>query len=294
MPENRPEFEIHPRKKVLFINMSPSTTNSAIQIAQGTFGEGKYADDFPEMIIAGIKSPKLLTATENGGKKEESGSLRQTMESTINLPDIDSVNGIVITGSPFSAALLVRDQEKLGVAGDGKGVFMPFWQKELAKYVLNARDRNVPTLGICFGAEMIAESLGGRVKQFPKREDSGRGIMEVGYSFVLRTNDKPDPLLQDLPMSFVTITNHTRMITRVPEGAEVLARNRFGVQIFRTGNMWGLQFHPEKNAADAARLISDNRNKIIINEQDYLSHFYDPEIGKQILTNFSRVIATNK
>ena len=287
MPETEHEIEIRPRGKVLFINMSPTSEKSAVKIAQGTFGAGQNSTDFPEMMISGIKSPELMP-------KEESGSLRQTIESTLNLPDIDSINGLVITGSPFSAALLVRERKALGADGEGKGVFLPFWQKELATYIRNAKDRKIPTLGICFGAEMIAEALGGKVKQFPKREDTGRGILEVGYSFVLRTNDKPDPLLQDLPMSFVTITNHSRMITRVPEGAEILARNRYGVQIFRIGSMWGLQFHPEKNARDAAKLITDNRKKIIINEQDYLSHFYDPEIGKQILTNFARVVATSK
>lgn len=270
--------EVEPRNKVLFINMGPTSEVPSFQIASRMFGnEGQDIEKFSEMMLARINSPKLL-------KGEKSGSFRQVKESSLLLPRIDEVSAVVITGSSFSAALLKRDLRKLGVDREGKGIFLPEWQKELADFIKEAYRKKKPMLGVCFGAQMIAEALGGKVEQI------GKGFKEVGYAQIYRVLGNSDPLLAGIPEEFIGIANHDREIVKVPDGATVLAKSKFGIQAFRTGKVWGLQFHPEKTAKNADDLLANDENKSRFDpkEQEKLRAMFDQETGKKILTNFMK------
>jgi GMP synthase-like glutamine amidotransferase len=276
--------EIEPRGKILFINMGPTSDKPSFQIASGMFGtEDKKLEAFSQMMLTKISSPALLEG-------ESSGSFRQIKESSLFLPRVDEVNGIIITGSSFSVPLLTRDLTKFGVNREGKAVFLPIWQKELADFIKEANRKQKPLLGICFGAEMLAEALGGKVVQMGKGPD-GKNLKEVGYSQIYKVSGADDPLTSGVPEEFIGIANHNREIVKVPEGAEVLAKSKFGVQIFRIGKMWGLQFHPEKTAKDTTILLerSENKGKYNPNEQKILAKMFSEETGKRILSNFLKL-----
>ena len=92
-----------------------------------------------------------------------------------------------------------------------------------------ATDADVPILGVCFGGQLLARTLGGEV--FRSEQE------EIGW-LPVETNDAD--LVSDGPWfqwHFDTFT--------VPPGALVLAETSVGPQAFSIGRSLGVQFHPE-------------------------------------------------
>jgi GMP synthase-like glutamine amidotransferase len=95
--------------------------------------------------------------------------------------------------------------------------------------VRSADALGVPVLALCYGAQVAAHALGGRVARAPEPE--------VGLVAV----DTDDP---EVVPAGPWWTFHTDVLTP-PPGAQVVARNVCGVQAYATPTMVAVQFHPE-------------------------------------------------
>ena len=96
----------------------------------------------------------------------------------------------------------------------------------------------IPVLGICYGCQLIAHTLGGRVEHAANSEYGKRE-----FSFVARS-----PLSEGIPEKSVCWMSHTDHVTRVPDGFEVLAStSSCPVTVYgsRAKKIYGVQFHPE-------------------------------------------------
>ncbi len=99
-------------------------------------------------------------------------------------------------------------------------------------------DLGIPVLGICYGCQLIAHTLGGMVESAPSSEYGKRE-----FSFC-----KDSPLSEGIPQTSVCWMSHTDRVTAVPEGFEIFAATPdcpatvFG-DLHR--NIYGVQFHPE-------------------------------------------------
>lgn len=111
----------------------------------------------------------------------------------------------------------------------------------------------VPLLGVCLGAELLADAAGGR---------AGRARdPEIGwYDVQLTDAGAADPLLAPLDPGFVALEWHSYEC-RPPADAIPLARSERCVQAFRLGERaWGIQFHAEVTGKDLESWIDDYRS----------------------------------
>lgn len=99
----------------------------------------------------------------------------------------------------------------------------------------------VPTLGVCFGHQLLGEALGGKVVRNPR----GREIGTLPIERLAAADD--DPLFAGLPGTFDANVTHLDTVATLPPGAEVLARSDLeDHHAVRFGEVcWGVQFHPE-------------------------------------------------
>jgi GMP synthase-like glutamine amidotransferase len=110
--------------------------------------------------------------------------------------------------------------------------------------------RRVPLLGVCLGAQLIAEAAGAPPR--PARQP------EVGWYDVELTGDAADdPLLGPLAPGFEAFEWHSYEFP-LPPGATALARSPSCLQAYRIGECaWGIQFHAEVTREDADAWIDD-------------------------------------
>lgn len=140
------------------------------------------------------------------------------------LPDHDEVAGAVVMGGPMN----VDD-----VSGHPELVTEREWLAEALR-------RELPLLGICLGAQLLARALGAEVRP--------GGGPELGYAPV-EILDPDDPVVGALaPRS--TVLHWHGDVFDLPEGATHLVRSeKTAVQAFRHGSAWGVLFHPESDFA---------------------------------------------
>lgn len=113
------------------------------------------------------------------------------------------------------------------------------WLPAVRELLRTAVRQQVPTWGICLGAQLLAVALGGRAER-------GANGSEVGVQ-PLQIDSTDDPLFRELPTTAYALQFHQEAVTRLPEGAVLLASNEaYQNQAFRIGACaWGVQFHPE-------------------------------------------------
>lgn len=132
------------------------------------------------------------------------------------VPDLSEYSGVILSGSPSSVRSADAPQIDLS---DIKG--------------------KMPLLGVCYGAQYLAQHFGGSVAPSEKRE-YGRAMLSV--------KDAENPLLKGVsPLSQVWMS-HGDTITRRPDGCKIIASTQdvevaaFQIEGEKT---WGIQFHPE-------------------------------------------------
>jgi GMP synthase-like glutamine amidotransferase len=100
---------------------------------------------------------------------------------------------------------------------------------------------DAPTLGVCLGAQLMAQAGGGRTRV-------GTDGPEVGAALVARRDAaESDPLFAPVPLTPDVVQWHHDEISELPAGALLLAGSpRYPHQAFRVGRAcYGLQFHVE-------------------------------------------------
>lgn len=128
-----------------------------------------------------------------------------------------AVKGIILSGSPFS----VRDANAP--------------KPDLAQY----RSSNLPILGVCYGAQLMAHTTGGEVLPSISRE-YGRAMLTV--------KDNSSPLFKGISQNSQVWMSHGDTIAKLPEKFRILAGTeevKVGAYVVEGTQTFGIQFHPE-------------------------------------------------
>lgn len=129
------------------------------------------------------------------------------------------------------------------------------WIEGLSAFVRAVRDAGVPFVGICFGHQVLAHALGGRVAKAAVGWGAGRQVLVVD-----RTEPWMDPPAGELSLHYM----HQDQVEELPPGGVVLGgADHCPAALMTVGDtMVGIQPHPEFPAAYVDALLADRVARI--------------------------------
>ena len=139
------------------------------------------------------------------------------------LPSHEEVDGVVAMGGPMNVD---EDETHPALAAERQ------WLAEAASH-------EMPILGICLGAQLLARALGAEVR-LGERPEIGFAPVEI--------SDPDDPLVGPLAPSTCALHWHGDVFDLPPSADPLASSAQTELQGFRAGNAWGLLFHPEADA----------------------------------------------
>ncbi|MBD5160909.1 MAG: glutamine-hydrolyzing GMP synthase [Oscillibacter sp.] len=132
-------------------------------------------------------------------------------------------------------------------------------------------EMGVPVLGICYGCQIIAYTLGGRVTA--AQDDSAR---EYGKTETFYNTDCP--LFKGLPAQGISWMSHGDYMEKVPDGFELVAHSRacpnVAIADVKRG-FYGVQYHPEVNHTEnGVRMIRNFLYEVCLAAGDWTMEDY--------------------
>jgi GMP synthase (glutamine-hydrolysing) len=217
--------------------------------------------DFEDWIIKG-------TGLENGR------FLIVNVEEGGILPSHDQISASIITGSHA----MLTDH-------------LP-WMESTAQWLAEAMSFPIPTLGICFGHQLLAYALGGEVAYNPSGPEYGSVELKLTHK------SHADLLLKQVPVHSKVFVSHAQTVIRLPEDTLHLAfSEKDNHQAFCFNHIaWGVQFHPEFDADIVRTYIGLGREALLKQGSDpdaLLADCQDTELGSALLHRFVEIVASN-
>ena len=157
-------------------------------------------------------------------------------------PDIESIDFLVVMGGPMS----VNDEAEYP------------WLAQEKDFIKQAIDLGIPVLGICLGAQLIADTMGGKV--FPNT------VKEIGWFPITAVNSETSSTFQ-FPKEIDVFHWHGETFS-LPEGAVQIAKSQgCENQAFQLGsNVIGLQFHLETTPVSSQAIVTNCRDELVAGE----------------------------
>ncbi|MBE6285498.1 MAG: glutamine-hydrolyzing GMP synthase [Bacteroidales bacterium] len=158
--------------------------------------------------------------------------------------DDEGIIGVILSGSPYS-------------------VYAP----DALKVDLSDIRGRYPILGICYGAQFMAQHYGGSVKASGSRE-YGRAR--------LQDYEQDNPLFRGFHEGSQVWMSHGDTITALPDGFRVIASTekvRYAAYQAEDGTLYGVQFHPEVFHSEQGRLLLRNFVVDICGSRQYWSPY---------------------
>jgi GMP synthase (glutamine-hydrolysing) len=209
--------------------------------------------------------------TRNGLKIDHSEICVVDAENGAVLPRVEECGGVIVTGSHA----MVTDRLS--------------WSINIEDWIPSLVKNEIPLLGICYGHQLLARAMGGKVGFHP----CGKEIGTVDIR--LLPESSADPLLCSLPPQIPAHVTHSQTVLSLPSDAVRLAANSFEPNhAFRLGTCaWGVQFHPEYDAAIMKSYISEQADELEATGRDVsdlLRKVKEAPAASGLLRRFAQIV----
>jgi GMP synthase-like glutamine amidotransferase len=186
-------------------------------------------------------------------------------------PEADAFDGYLCTGSRCS---VYEDRP---------------WIASLKNLVREVQRSRKPFVGVCFGHQMLAEALGGKVEKAP--QGWGVGVHDMD---IVRPENWMSPQQSHCKLQYM----HADQVQRMPPQSTLLASaEHCPVAMFRVGEtMLGIEGHPEFPASYVEALLLERRERIgddvVTAALDRIRERTDEKIAGRWVSNFLETAAT--
>lgn len=188
------------------------------------------------MVLNGMKDKKLAASFERAVLRpiEKSGQQAECIQVTGSekLPDPANYSHVILSGSEAST---LDDNP---------------WDAPLAEVIHQCVNLSKPFLGICYGHQFLARTLAGK-SHVAKAETP-----EFGWTKIML---QENPLFKGLAKEYYCMVCHYDMVKTLPtDFKQIGASAQCPIHAFQYGDLpiWGVQFHPECNAAEAQEIFA--------------------------------------
>lgn len=167
-------------------------------------------------------------------RNKKHGMVRMIRTKHDEIPkNIDKYSHIILTGSADD----VDDTSKI--------------VSKITPLILQAVEKQIPILGICYGHQLIAAAMTGHTSTIEHFVQP-----EVGWTSVRRAG--PSKLLHGLPRRFWVSENHKSSVSKLPSGFRLTASSRrCKIQAMEHESLpiFSVQFHPEHTPYQVRRIV---------------------------------------
>jgi GMP synthase (glutamine-hydrolysing) len=153
--------------------------------------------------------------------------------------------------------------------------------------VEEAIKKDFPTLGICFGHQLIAEATGGKVIADPAQAESG--TIEI----IQNKAGPSSEIFKNMPSKFYVVAGHKDSVIKKPKNAKTLAYSTKGkYQAFQyKNNIFTVQFHPELNKAGLLWRLSFYPSYTKVRSlEDIKREYHETPHAKKLIQNFMGLV----
>ena len=151
-------------------------------------------------------------------------------------------------------------------------------------------DNDIPTLGICYGHQLLGAFAGAQVRY----DETQKKTRSHEVKLMIDKNDFF--IFSDLPDTFFAQYGHKDVLDRVPDGAVLLMNGGEKCRVSALkykNNIYTTQFHPELNYEDMVSRMKNNPD--YLPEGTLAEEVFKPSPdATKILRNFSKLIASHK
>ena len=144
------------------------------------------------------------------------------------LENRDNVEGIIFTGGPNSV-----------------------YEESAPKIEKEIFDKNIPILGLCYGMQIMAHTLGGEVVNAPKEREFGKTEIKTEAAEIFKNLKEKETVWM----------SHVDRVEKVPAGFKIIAKSKncpVAAMANEEKKLYALQFHPEVNHSVHGKEMLEN------------------------------------
>ena len=166
------------------------------------------------------------------------------------------------------------------------------WMLRAQAWLREATVQNAPIFGICFGHQLLAEALGGRVVKNPRGREIG--TVKVTIETHAADDDVFGAVVAEHGHAIHANATHVDTVAELPAGAKRLATTSLDDNAaFRVKRAWGVQFHPEIDGELMRGYLVARREAIVaegLPHETMLARATDAPHAVALMKSFARVV----